>query len=298
MSHPPVLRRLAANGITLAAFEWRPECRGHGPTLLLVHATGFHGRVWDEVVRQLPGRHVIAIEQRGHGRSDKTPFVTWEDFGRDLAAAAVALDLQGAVAVGHSMGGHALVQAASFEPARFAQLMLIDPVLLAPEVYLHGTPPPETLHPAVHRKNHFPSVQAMVERFADRVPYSAFTPQALQDYCEHGLVPRADGDGFELACPPTFEGRVYPNARHVPGVYASIRALRIPVTVLRARDADPSITPFDTLGSPTWPGLAGEFRQGRDIHLNDKTHLVPMEDPALVAGLIEDTLFGGPVKPR
>lgn len=287
----PQLHRIAANGITVAAFEWRPELRGQGPTVLLVHATGFHGRVWDQTIAHLPGCHVIAYEQRGHGRSDKTPFVTWEDFGRDLAATVVALDLRDLVAVGHSMGGHALVQAASFQRERFQRLMLIDPVLMAPASYLHGLPPPTELHPAANRKNQFESPQAMIDRFADRVPYSAFTPEALRDYCVHGLVPRADGQGWELACPPSFEGRVYPNARHVPGVYASIRALDIPVTVVRAREPDLSIKPFDTLGSPTWPGLAGEFKQGHDIHLADKTHLVPMEDPALVAQLIKDELL-------
>ena len=287
----PLLHRIVANGITVAAWEWRPELRGQGPTVLFVHATGFHGRVWDQTIAHLPGCHVIAYEQRGHGRSDKTPFVTWEDFGRDLAAAAVALDLRRCVAIGHSMGGHALVQAASFERERFQALMLIDPVLMAPATYLHGLPPPTELHPAVNRKNLFESPQAMIDRFADRVPYSAFTPEALRDYCVHGLVPRADGGGYELACPPAFEGRVYPNARHVPGVYASIRALDIPVTVVRAREPDLTVKPFDTLGSPTWPGLAGEFKQGRDIHLADKTHLVPMEDPALVAQLIRDALL-------
>ena len=52
----------------------------------MVHATGFHGRVWDQVIHHLPGRHVIAVEQRGHGRSSGTGFDSWADFGRDQAA--------------------------------------------------------------------------------------------------------------------------------------------------------------------------------------------------------------------
>jgi len=75
-------------------------------------------------------------------------------------------------------------------------------------------------------------------------------------------------------------------ARQNLGIFASIRALRIPVLVVRARLGDPGILPWDPLGSPTWPGLAQEFRQGRDLLLPDKTHMLPMEDPALVAQLI------------
>jgi len=290
MSHQPKLHHLEVNGLSLACFEWRAALRGQAPTLWLVHATGFHGRVWDQVIGHLPGQHVYAVEQRGHGRSGGTGFHSWADFGRDQAAMAAALDLQGAVGVGHSMGAHALVQAAAFSPGRFRQLVLIDPVILSPADYHLPPEPPGTLHPAAQRKNRFASAQEMFDRFADRPPYSVFDAQALRDYCQHGLKPADDGHGLQLACAPAFEGSVYPAARGNPGVYASIRALQIPVLVLRARPQDPSIKPWDALGTPTWPALAQEFRFGRDLQLMDKTHMMPMEDPALVARLIADTM--------
>ena len=290
MSHAPKLQHTLCNGVTLASWEWRATQRGHGPTLLMVHATGFHGRVWDQVIHHLPHHHVIAVELRGHGRSEAADFDDWRPFGQDLAAFAAAMDLQGAVGIGHSMGAHALVQAAACQPGRFSQLVLVDPVMLAPADYHLPPPPPGTLHPAAGRKNQFESAQAMVERFADRPPYAVFDPQSLHDYCQHGLRPADDGRGFQLACAPRFEGKVYPLARQNPGVYASIRALQIPVLVVRARPQNPSILPWDPLGSPTWPGLAAEFHQGRDLLLADKTHFLPMEDPALMARLIDGVL--------
>ena len=292
MSTHPHLQHTLANGISQASFEWRPALRGSGPTLWLVHATGFHARVWDETIAHLPGRHVIATEQRGHGRSQAADFDNWSPFGHDQAALAAVFGLQGAVGVGHSMGAHALVQAAALAPGRFRQLVLIDPVLLAPADYLLPPPAPGTLHPSAGRKNQFESAQAMAARFAERPPYSVFTPQALQDYCEHGLRPADsnNGSGFQLACTPAFEGKVYPLARSYPGIYACIRALQIPVLVLRARPQDPAVRPWDPLGTPTWAGLAGEFRFGRDLQLLDKTHMMPMEDPALVAQLIADEI--------
>ncbi len=286
----PQLHRIATSGIALACHEWRADRRGAGATLLMAHATGFHSRVWDPVVRRLPGRHVFAPDLRGHGGSDAAPFAGWETFGRDLAGLAAALDLRGAVGIGHSLGAHALVQAAAFEPARFSQLLLIDPVLLAPTEYLRPAVPAGTLHPAAGRRNRFESAQAMFDRFVDRQPYALFDREMLLAYCAHALRPAADGDGFELACAPAFEAAVYPQARGNPGVYASIRALRIPVLVVRARDRDPSIQPWDPLGSPTWPALAAEFRQGRDLPFADKTHFLPMEDPALVARLVEEAV--------
>jgi len=290
VSHQPKLHHLELRGLTLACHEWRAPLRGTGPTLWMVHATGFHGRVWDQVIRHLPGRHVVAVDQRGHGRSGGTGFDSWADFGRDQAAMAEALDLQGAVGVGHSMGAHALVQAAAFAPGRFRQLVLIDPVIRSPADYHQSQPPPGALHPSAQRKNRFASAQEMFERFADRPPYSVFDTQALHDYCQHGLKPADDGQGFQLACAPGFEGRIYPTALANAGIYASIRALQIPVLVVRARSQDPSIKPWDALGTPTWPQLAQEFHFGRDLQLLDKTHMMPMEDPALVAQLIAETM--------
>ena len=98
--------------------------------------------------------------------------------------------------VGHSMGAHALVQAAAFAPQRFRQLVLIDPVIRAPAEYHQPAPPADALHPAAQRRNRFASAQEMFDRFVDRPPYSVFDTQALHDYCQHGLKPAADGQGY------------------------------------------------------------------------------------------------------
>jgi lipase len=289
----PGAGRQSVEGIGLSYFEWHAALRGLAPSLLLVHATGFHGRVWDRMISHLPARHLIALEQRGHGRSDAAPIEHWSVFGRDIAGFAAAQALQGAVGIGHSMGAHGLVQAAAIEPARFSRLILLDPVIAEPAAY-HQPPPvfPGGMHPAARRQSRFASAQAMLERFATRAPYSSFDPQALRDYCEHGLKPAADGEGMELACAPQTEARVYMTGRANAGVYASIRALRIPVLIIRARLPTPDRNPFDYSFSPTWPGLVGEFRQGREIHLAGHSHFLPLEDPALIARLITEELAG------
>jgi carboxypeptidase C (cathepsin A) len=75
-------------------------------------------------------------------------------------------------------------------------------------------------------------------------------------------------------------------------VYASIRALQIPVLVIRARPQDPSIKPWDALGTPTYAQLAQEFRNGSDLQLLDKTHMLPMEDPTLTARIVAQAIDG------
>ena len=286
----PSEHRVHANGVELAYFEWGRAHRSDGPTLLLVHATGFHARCWDPVVALLGDRHVIAVDQRGHGRSEKVPITHWDVFGRDLVDFVQALDLRDIVGVGHSMGGHALVDAAAALPGRFRSLVIIDPVIAAPEHYSGGgwaisTAAGES-HPTAKRKRRFASPEAMIERFADRVPYRVFEPDALRAYCTYGLLPAADGDGFELACPPEIEASVYMTSRTNAAVHDSIRILEVPVLVLRAKLPPPDRNMMDFSSSPTWPGLVNEFRNAREIHFADRTHFLPMEIPQRIAELI------------
>jgi len=283
----PRLHRIRANGVELAWFEWNAHAGGDAPPILLAHATGFHARVWDRTVAHLGSRRVIAVDQRGHGRSQSTPIEHWRVFGRDLAALVQALDLRDVIGVGHSMGGHAMVDAAALCSDRFHRLVLMDPVIAPPSDYGDGDPiaarPDDTPHPTVRRRNHFASAREMFERFVDRPPYSVFDRDALHDYCVHGLRLRADGDGYELACPPDVEASIYRTSRTNGGIHDSIRRIRVPVTILRARLPPPDRDRMDFSSSPTWPALADAFADALDVHLADRTHFIPMEAPALAA---------------
>ena len=95
----------------LAVWEWQ----GDGPLLLMAHATGFHGRCWDRIIRSLPEHwRVIAVDLRGHGASGNPPApVRWKMFGEDVMMLIDALELHTINGVGHSMGGHSVVHAAA-----------------------------------------------------------------------------------------------------------------------------------------------------------------------------------------
>jgi pimeloyl-ACP methyl ester carboxylesterase len=289
-SEAPEERRARGNGVELAYFEWRRELRGREATILLAHATGFHARVWDQMIRHLGERHVIAVDQRGHGRSEGSLIRHWHVLGEDLTALARELDLRDAIGVGHSMGGHALTEAAAARPESFRRLVLIDPVIAAPAEYRGGGWMTEQLggevHPTAKRKDDFASPDEMFERLGNRAPYSGFDPSVLRDYCEHGLVPAPDGNGYVLACRPEIEASVYMTSRTNAAVYESIRAIEIPVTILRARGRASNRDLMDFASSPTWPGLVHEFQDGREVYLADHTHFLPMEAPELVAGYV------------
>ncbi len=290
----PQQKEVVINGARLSYFEWGAPREGQ-PTLYFVHATGFHGRVWDWHVNAFPDHHVISLEQRGHGRSESLSVRHWQQFGQDQARFVETLNLQQLIGIGHSMGAHGLVDGAALS-GRFQSLLLLDPVIAAPEAYadadnfsLPGIElNDETLHPAAKRRRYFSSVEEMLAQIGKKSAFPLFEPQILRDYCEYGLLP-TDSDSvadYELACHPEVEAWVYMTSRTNGDVYKSVRGLDIPVVVMRAKAPNPE-HPGDFSSSPTWPGLAAEFKQGREIYLPECTHFIPMQEPARVIGEIE-----------
>jgi pimeloyl-ACP methyl ester carboxylesterase len=281
----PSLRKLRVNGLELAVWEWT----GDGPPLLFSHATGFHGRCWDEVIRRLPGRRAIAVELRGHGRSEKPePPYCWRDFGVDVAEIARQLELRDAVGVGHSMGGHSMAVAAALRPEAFASLLLVDPVIFPPEFYRQ--PQRRDASYIAKRRNDWTSAEEMFERFRGRPPFSEWHPQVLRDYCEFGVLP--EGDRWVLACPPAIEAAIY-GASNAPGAdpYELLGRIEQPVTVIRA-GVPWSLEKFDLGASPCAADLASRFRRGKDVLLEGRSHYIPMETPELVAEALEGGRLG------
>ncbi len=269
---------ITANGVDLAFFEWA----GEGDPIYLIHATGFHARIWDEVARRLPGRRILSIDTRGHGRSAKPePPYLWDAIGADIEDSLRVLDLRNVLFVGHSMGGHSAVYTAAREPSRVAGLLLIDPTIGRDRGVSARTVAPN--EGVARRRNEWASPEEMVERFQPRFPFELWQPQVLDDYARYGVLPSPGGEGYVLACPPAVEAAVY-NARGLGiDIWQAVPTVSVPVRVIRAREADPAVEtrPFET--SPTDPELASAFPRGEDLHLVDFTHFIPMQDPALVA---------------
>ncbi len=275
------------NGLQIAAYEWA----GIEPTHVLAHATGFHARLWDQVVAHLDGRRVIALDLRGHGHSSKPtppkPYA-WHAFADDLVALDDALDLRGAVGVGHSCGGHAVALAAALKPDLFSRIILIDPVIFPKAGYT--TQISEGEHYTARRRNEWASSDEMFERFKDRSPFDLWDRAVLHDYVDYGLLPNPDGDGFVLACPPAIEAAIYRQSGG-SNIYPQLETVMIPALIMRL-GVRSSFSPDDMAGSPTNPDLWRHFQHGHDMQLTDYTHFAPMQNPAHIAQLILDFANG------
>ncbi len=114
---------------TLNGTQLYYERTGAGaPPLVFVHGFGCAHEDWQPQVDSFRARHmVVACDLRGHGASPGMPeSCSIETYGADVAALLRALNLSGAVLVGHSMGTRVVLQACLDAPDRVAGLVLVD----------------------------------------------------------------------------------------------------------------------------------------------------------------------------
>lgn len=88
------------------AIEYDDHPGGSGTPVLLVHGITENATSWDPLIDRLtPGRRVVAMDLRGHGRSGTAAHYDLEAMAGDVAAVSMSLGLDRPHLVGHSLGG-------------------------------------------------------------------------------------------------------------------------------------------------------------------------------------------------
>ncbi len=114
-----------AASLRLHVLEWP----GDGRPFVLLHGLASNATTWTAVARELAarGHRVLAVDQRGHGRSDKPD--TDYDFATivaDLAGLLDALDVSDPVIAGQSWGGNVVLAFGATHRQRAHRLVFVD----------------------------------------------------------------------------------------------------------------------------------------------------------------------------
>lgn len=120
------VRRVEVMGnVSLNIHEWP----GDGVPFLLVHGLASNARLWDGVAAELAARgyRVVAVDQRGHGRSDKPDEgYDFETVCADLSVLIDTIGLDRPVAAGQSWGGQVVVELAGRRPELLRGVACVD----------------------------------------------------------------------------------------------------------------------------------------------------------------------------
>jgi pimeloyl-ACP methyl ester carboxylesterase len=121
-----------ADGLTLIADEWNRPARDDRPSVLFLHGGGQNRYSWKNTCQILAddGLHVVALDSRGHGDSDRAPNA---DYSVDTLCTDThsVLDQIGrpTILIGASMGGMtAMPVAHEAGPDKVTKLVLVDVV--------------------------------------------------------------------------------------------------------------------------------------------------------------------------
>jgi pimeloyl-ACP methyl ester carboxylesterase len=120
-------------GVTLVADEWNRGIAADGdPTIVMLHGGGQNRHSWHKTGQILADRgyHVVALDTRGHGDSDRAPGADYaiETLAADAVAVIEAIG-RPVVLIGASMGGlTGILVADQAGPLRVVKLVLVDVV--------------------------------------------------------------------------------------------------------------------------------------------------------------------------
>jgi pimeloyl-ACP methyl ester carboxylesterase len=120
-----------ADGLALTYVEMGPET---GVPVLLLHGYTDNSRSWSLMAPHLPGRRLIALDLRGHGRSE-APACCYgiDSLAHDVLGFMDAKGIGQADLVGHSLGSITAAVIAALEPARVRRLVLVSTAAAAPK---------------------------------------------------------------------------------------------------------------------------------------------------------------------
>jgi 2-(acetamidomethylene)succinate hydrolase len=249
--------------------------RGKGsPTIVLLHGVTANAWVWEPVMDILcPSYRVVAIDQRGHGRTGGARDGAYDaaSYARDIADLAVALGGAPVVVAGHSLGSRNALHAAAMSPDLIAGVVAIDfTPFIEDSVF-------DSLQKRVDAGSRgfadLDEVRSYLRDRYPRLPSEAIERRAVNGYTtlRTGLVrPLADTEAMTRTCVGLRSD-----------LSQVVRDVTVPFVLVRGRDS--------TLVSPE--AFAATCRLRPDVPaivVDDADHYVPEEQPGVVARIIAD----------
>lgn len=184
----PIDRFVQAGDIKLHYADWGEN----GPPIILLHGGRITGRSWDATARGLaPDYHVISLDARGHGDSDKpSRGYTYVQRSQDLEMFLEVLGINSSFGMSHSTGAVTMAIHELKFPGRFRKIILIEP----PVRPRHRTNQPtrDSNSPRNQRRN-WPNRLELDSYLSQHPRTRRWTEESRRAVVEHGVTELQDG---------------------------------------------------------------------------------------------------------
>jgi len=257
-------RSVRVNGITLHYLDWGPA---GAPPVVLLHGITGHARVWDHLAERLvPGRRVLALDQRGHGDSDPAPDDDYRvaTMADDVAAFAGSLELDRFALLGHSMGGRIAIQYAAAHAARLERLIIVD---IGPDIELAGLQRVRDM--MAKSPERIESEEWAVEYIRRTNPLQDV--DLLRQRVHHGLKRLADGE-LTWKYAKGLRDMMRAGQRDAVDLWEPLARIPCPTLVVRGAESD-------ILSPEVAKKMTERLPDGRLVEIPGAAHTVPADRP-------------------
>ncbi len=259
----PRERRISLSGLRFHYLEW-----GHSssPALVLLHGFGSHARSWDHVAVAMADRfRVLALDQRGHGDSDRAPHgdYTVRAMAGDLQQFSDALCPGRFTLVGLSMGGRISIAYTAAHPGRVERLVLVD---IGPEIAPEGlariqttvSNVPEELESA---EQAYQVLRAAAPRYSEAL---------LRHRLRHSFNRLPSGKltwKYDKVLRDQTRG-----TRDIPNLWPDLGRITCPTLIVRGAESD-------VLSPEIAKRMLETLKDGRLVEIADAGHTIPGDQP-------------------
>jgi pimeloyl-ACP methyl ester carboxylesterase len=259
----------AVGGLTFHYVTWGPES---APPLVLLHGLTSHARSWDALGRELSAnRRVIALDQRGHGDSDRAPDGDYRvaTMAGDVAGFVDAIGLERFELLGLSMGGRVGIAYAGGHVTRIERLCIVD---IGPDIHLPGMERiRQMMAGAPERIGSEEEAVQLARRANPRAPEAG-----LRERVRHGLRSLPDG-GLEWKYDKALRDMMrHGGRRETIDLWEPLRRITAPTLLVRGADSD-------VLSADVAKRMIDALPDGRLVEIAGAGHPVPLDQPEAFA---------------
>jgi pimeloyl-ACP methyl ester carboxylesterase len=270
MTDEPTDFWITVNGFRLHGLEWGSP---GAPAMVLLHGIGDNAHIWEDLAASLRDRmRIIALDQRGHGQSDRAvpPAYRCENYVGDLAALMDTLASPRIVVGGHSMGALHATGYAAMNPERVSGLIHVD---------IEPCPPDWNRKYLLNLYRDLPhdysSLQEYVDEIAKNCPHA--DPSHLMRYAALALNRDADGRfrrQYDREVLRSFEGY---------DLRPGLGNIDCPALLVRGEESQ-------VMTRPVTEEMARSIPKAQIAEIPESAHPVMMENPAAFRQTVLDFL--------
>ena len=281
MANRAQAQTVEVNGLALQYREWGDSRTKHA--LLLLHGFGETSAVWEDSAVELAREYrVMALDQRGHGRSARAPDHNYSRTSQveDLEAFIESLGLRTVTLIGHAMGGANALCYAAEHPDLVTALIVIE---AAPEVLRTGV---ETMRRMLATAATFGTLEDAVEAYQEFYPEA--TTEQLTRRVRASFTVTEDGS-YAWDFDPIFRDPTArppdpdPGQRRMVNLWDCVERVQCPVMIVRGAETD-MLTP------EAIQRLHRRIPGSRVSLIEEAGHAVPTDQPAALGQHIREFL--------